>query len=230
MSIKIGTVNVDRVYAGSTPVEFVAVGATKIWEAPPLTYGGGGPGSTATAVPPAYDFTAPLNSDIFATVTTDRNATVSGVTAGGAAMTLIATVNHNNDATKGTTRVYRLAKGGDGTAKSIKATGSGTAWWIVNAFAIANVAVVGTPAYTYGNGTAPSQTVTGRGVWIVSTGNNGTIVGAFSGFTGVTNRQNLASGQGSSQAINTVDTAGTAAATLSTSGPWGAVFIPLGTQ
>jgi hypothetical protein len=193
----------------------------------PVTYSAVGAGASSTAIGSAtFNFTAVNGADVFVVVTSDRNVSNTGATYGGVAMTQIASVSHNNAAASGTTKVYRLAGAGDGTAKAVLAQGSGTAWWIVNAISWTGVSAVGTVATATGSSTSPSQPVSGVGLQVFTDANGGGSRGTISAFSGVTNRANLAP-SGAAQAISTAAAAGTASATLSTATPWAAIFIPL---
>jgi len=227
MALSSHATGVAKVAIGSTEIAKISVGSALIWSA--VTYGGVGVGATGTSVPAPFNLTVPNGGDVFIVATTDRSAaTVTGASFGGSAATEIASVAHNADALRGTTKVYRLAGGGDGTSKAVAITGGGAGVWAVNAFYWTGVTSVGTPITATGFNTAPSQSLSGRGMHIHGRGNGGGGVGTIGSFSGVTNRVAIAdSAVAVGQALSTVDAAGTFAATLSISSRWAGVFIPI---
>ena len=225
MALSSHTTGVAKVAIGSTEIAKISVGEALIWTA--VEYSGVGAGVTGTTVP-SFNVTAPVGADVFVVAVSDRSAgTVTGITYGGVAMTQIASVDHNSDASRGTTKVFRLAKAGNGSAKSVVTTTGGLAWHAVNAFHWTGVSSVGTPVTTSGSGTALSQSIPGRGMHVFAAGNGGGNVGTIGSFSGVTHR--ATTGVASVlQALSTTAGAGTAAATLTASAPWSGVFIPIG--
>lgn len=80
---------------------------------------------TAASIPASFNYTAAAGADVFAVITVDRSAgTITGCTYGGNAMTQVATVNHNNASASGTTKLFRAAAEGTGTALSVVPQGS----------------------------------------------------------------------------------------------------------
>lgn len=226
-------VNVPTVKPGKVPtvptsvVRTRSVGAPTVLPAP--TYVTVGAGNNSTVPPPAFNVTAPVGADIFVVVTVDRSTgNNTGAQCGTTTNnTPLVTVSHGGSATNGTTKVYRFAGIGDGTAKAISALGSGSAWWVVQAIVVANVHNVGSPQVVTGTGTAIAQTLpAGFGIQVVSTGSGGGSGGALSAFTGVTNRSNI-NASGTVQAINTSTAAANMTATSANTTPWLAAFIPL---
>jgi hypothetical protein len=202
-------------------------GTPTVTVASAVNYDAVGTGANSTSVPASFNFTAATGADVFVAVTVDRTAgNITGATYGGTAMTQIASIAHNNDSTKGITKVFRLAGSGNASAKAVLATGSGTSFWIVNAISFTGITTVGTVVTATGTSTSASQSVSGLGLHVFSDGNAGTGPGAFSSFAGVTNRANITT-SGSCQALDTVAASGTASATLSISTPWASIFVPL---
>lgn len=206
-----------------------SVGVPSIAPPPPMpTYVDKGVGGTGTAVPAAFNFTAPAGADIFIVVSTDRTSSINGAKLDGVTNnTALAGSAHNNVTTYGSTKVYRFAGAGTGSPQSVQAVGSGVAWWVVQVVAVSGVNTVGTPTVAFGNGNAVAQELpNGFGLQIVSTGGGGAGGGTLSSFTGVTNRSNLST-SGASQAINTKTAAATMGAAISSNTPWAAIHIPL---
>ncbi|AEK09116.1 minor tail protein [Mycobacterium phage Ibhubesi] len=176
-----------------------------------------------------FNHTAANGADVFVIVTSDRAATgPTGITVGGAAMTPVGSVAHNNNSSNGQLWIYRLAGAGNGTSKSIAVTVSGIAWYIAHAVSLLNVGSVGTLASTFGSGTSLSQAVTvqpgGVVLQVFSTGGaSGTTITVNSG---ATNRRNSA-GSGGALATNTAAASGTVSATAAASSPWSGLALPI---
>lgn len=198
---------------------------------PPVAYdtvgaGGGTLGSFS------YTITAAIGADVFAVVVYERSGvSVTSVTANGAAMTPLASVDSNNVSANGGMTVYRAAGAGNGSAITINVTISGSAWCVGDAMSVNYVTTVGTPTTTFGSGTALSQAVTVPAGGLVlqyfcETFNNAG-VGTPSGFTGCTNRSVRSSNGTAATALSTTTTTGTVAATNSSTTPWAGISIPI---
>ncbi|QAY10953.1 hypothetical protein SEA_POLLYWOG_23 [Mycobacterium phage Pollywog] len=196
----------------------------------PVAYNSIGPGSTGFGSAANFNFTAPAGADVFVVINWDRSAPPSGSpTYGGAAMTLVATINHNNLAGYGGVAIYRIAAAGNGTAKVVTSPSTGGSWQVTNAIAFTGVSAVGTVTTATGLSASPSQSVTlpsGVGLHVFSAGNGGGTIGGFSSYSGATNRYNTFNA-GSALAINTVAASGTVSATIGISAGWAGVFVPL---
>ncbi|QOP65460.1 hypothetical protein SEA_COCO12_22 [Mycobacterium phage Coco12] len=180
---------------------------------------------------PSINFTATTGADVFAIVNWDRSGGgISAITYGGVAMTLIASIPHNNTTANGALSIYGLAGAGTGAAKSLAITSAGTAWYYLNAISFTNVGTVGTPVTTYGTGTVATQSVTvpsnGIVLQAVSAGSGGGSVGDFTSFSGVTNRWHAAS-SATSLAINTTTTSGSTSSTAAVNQAWAIINVPL---
>ena len=206
----------ELLYPGSNDtVEIPSCGETPAPAAPVIT----GAGAKGNSIPAAFAFTAPEGADVWAVVTTDRNLTISGATYGGAAMTQYATVNHRDSAAYGTTRVYRLEGGGDGTAKNIQATGSGSGNWAVQS--IYTTGTPGTAVVETGTTNSTSQEIPGVGLYIL-----GARARAIEALAGGKTRSAIVA-DAATQVISTTTYPTTFQAVLGTAAGWGGIFIPI---
>lgn len=226
MAVYLGSTALAGLKLGSTDVQKVYRGTSEIWSAatPPSYDAVATPVSTAGNA--SFNFAATSNADVFVVACWQSSSTsITSVTYDGVAMSEIASVLHNNTASSGGTKVFRLANAGAGTAKSVSVTTSGFGWFASGAISVLNVHTVGTPTTSYGTGTAVTQAVSlTTGLVIQTMGAGG---GVFGSFTGCTNRSNLNPGGGIPQAINTVTTSATVSATNSVSNAWGCIAVPL---
>ncbi len=226
MAVYLGSTALAGLHLGTTDVQKAYLGTTEIWSAttPPSYDAAATPVSTAGNG--SFNFTATLNADVFVVACWQSSSTsITGVTHDGVAMSEIASVLHNNTASSGGTKVFRLANAGAGVAKSVSITTSGFGWFAFGAISVLNVHTVGTPTTSYGTGTAVTQSVPlTSGLVIQTMGAGG---GAFGSFAGCTNRSNLNPGGGIPQAINTVTASATVSATNSVGNAWGCIAVPL---
>ncbi|UVK60465.1 minor tail protein [Mycobacterium phage Sabbb] len=216
------TVGMDAVgNNGVDPVAYNAVGAGTTW----VSFGG-----TSTD---SFNFTAAAGADVFVAVSWDRSGpSITGITYGGVAMTQLAIVSHNNDATRGSVSVWRLAAAGSGSAKSVAITHSGAMYGAANAISATHVASVST-ATAYGSGSSPSQSVTvpsgGLVIHVLAAGDGSTgSVSSWTSYSGMTNRSLTQPGTARTQvALSTASASGTVSATSSGSNPWSGISVAL---
>ncbi|ASZ73796.1 minor tail protein [Mycobacterium phage RitaG] len=207
---------------GVDPVAYNAVGATGVvW----TSFGG-----TQTET---FNFTAAAGADVFVAVSWDRSEpSITGITYGGVAMTQLAIVSHNNDATRGSASVWRLAAAGSGSAKSVAITHSGSMYGAANVISATHVGSVST-ATAYGSGASPSQAVTvpagGLVIHVLAAGNGSTgSVSSWTSYSGMTNRSLVQSDLSRTQvALSTASASGTVSATSSGSNPWSGISVAL---
>ncbi|AHZ95481.1 minor tail protein [Mycobacterium phage Zapner] len=207
----------------------VTGGQPTITNQSPAAYNTVAAGSTGASSVANFTITASTGADIFVSVSWDRSGgSVSNVTCGGVTMTQIASIEHNNTSANGTLRLYRLAGAGNGTAKTISVSSSGSMWIAASAISFTGVPTTLTPVTNYGSGATASQSVTltgSVGLLVLSSGAGGAATGTYSEFTGMTNRSNR-NANGTQLTQNTVTTSGTVSATSSSSTPWASVFVP----
>ncbi|ATN88621.1 minor tail protein [Mycobacterium phage Demsculpinboyz] len=207
----------------------VTGGQPTITNQSPAAYNTVAAGSVGASGVANFTITASTGADIFVSVSWDRSGgSVSNVTCGGVTMTQIASIEHNNTSANGTLRLYRLAGAGNGTAKTISVSSSGSMWIAASAISFTGVPTTLTPVTNYGSGATASQSVTltgSVGLLVLSSGAGGAATGTYSGFTGMTNRSNQ-NANGTQLTQNTVTTSGTVSATSSSSTPWASVFVP----
>ncbi|AFL47940.1 hypothetical protein AVANI_26 [Mycobacterium phage Avani] len=207
----------------------VTGGQPTITNQSPAAYNTVAAGSVGASGVANFTITASTGADIFVSVSWDRSGgSVSNVTCGGVTMTQIASIEHNNTSANGTLRLYRLAGAGNGTAKTISVSSSGSMWIAASAISFTGVPTTLTPVTNYGSGATASQSVTltgSVGLLVLSSGAGGAATGTYSEFTGMTNRSNR-NANGTQLTQNTVTTSGTVSATSSSSTPWASVFVP----
>lgn len=214
----------------AAPTVAATGGSPTVTNASPATYDAVGPSGQSFGSTISFNHTASAGADVFVAINWDRSgATIGGVTYGGVAMSLVASITHNNTSGSGGVAVYRLAGAGNGSAKSVAATVTGGAWYIANAVSAKSVTSMGTAVTAFGSSNTASQALTvpsGLVLQFVSSANAGSGVGDYTSFSGATNRWHL-QGTGGAMAINTVTATGTASSTSSGSQPWAAIAVPL---
>lgn len=214
-----------------TPKATTITGGTPtITNASPVAYNTTGTPSSSFAGDMTYSFTAASGADVFVAANWDRSGGgINGITYGGVAMTLVATLTHNNTSGSGGVAVYRLAGGGNGSSKNVVVDTFGGAWFISNAISFTSVSSVASAVTAFGSSATASQSLTvssGIVLQVVSSANGGSGVGDYTSFSGVTNRWHQV-GTGGAMALNTVTATGTASSTSSGSQPWAAISVPL---
>jgi hypothetical protein len=209
---------------GYTLVEWVPT-------APP-TYSASGTAGSGTSSGSAItsSFTAAAGADIFLAVSYDRTGSLSSVTYGGVAMTLVGSQNNANTAADGTTALYWLAGAGTGSAKTVSFTISAITWYHSLPFSITNVNSVGAAQTVSGSGTALSQVMSAtpyqRIVQVFGSGSGGTGPGTLSGISGGINHYGNAN-TGNILTVSTSLGAATFTAHTSSSQGWAGVAAVL---
>lgn len=169
-------------YLGTTSVKNVYLGASQVWSAtPPIAFDAVGTpyAGTATATTGTCTHSAAAGAHVFGFLCVAGTATLSGISYGGTAMTLLGSVALNNITTASGGRLYgyHLASAASGS-KSVVATMSAAAFFTFNTVSYTNVTTVGTPATVFGQSTSPSQAATLGGAGLLLQA-----FGASSGFT-----------------------------------------------
>jgi hypothetical protein len=115
-------------------------------------------GLISAGVAKTFSHTAASGADVFFALSTFRRDTISAVTYGGNAMTLVGSYDHNNStaSSAGQTFLYRRSGGGTGSSANVSFTCAQAQWAVANSISYTGVGSVGTPAYASGSGTAIS--------------------------------------------------------------------------
>lgn len=124
----------------------------------PVAYDATGAGSTGTASSGTWSHTATAGAYVLVFVTTTTSVTVSSVTYGASAMSVLGSVNLNNVLSNGVLTLLGLASAPSG-AQTVTVNMSAAHSYSANSVSYLNVGSVGAAATAFGSGGTASMTV-----------------------------------------------------------------------
>jgi hypothetical protein len=138
--------------------------------APQFNTGATNSGNSTSPVTVTQSFTAPIGDDVFVWATVFMTGSAGTVTSwtptyGGNAMTLVSTVNNNNNPNSGVLALFRKVGGGTGAALTVSiqavVSGGATAFMGISPVSYASVGSIGAITTAAGSGAATGVSATG---------------------------------------------------------------------